>query len=138
MWSERQSWLIDQLCTASHLQDQAAHIKAHEALLVDGVAVNLLPGLTAESICVITQLGHPAKNLELAAYKKLLELNLVIDQGNHQRMAIDPSTGAALFLFEIDAGDVSKVLISLQRAAACAKTWQEDHFIEIQHIEEAA
>ena len=138
MWSRRQSLIIDQLCALSNLQESTASIKTQGALTVDGIAISLLPGRNDESIGIVVQLGHPAKHLELPAYKKLLELNLVIDQGNHQRLAIDPLTGAALFIYEIFPGDATDVLISLQRAAACAKTWQQDHFLEPQGIEEVA
>jgi hypothetical protein len=138
MWTKRQSLLIDQLCEASNLQNSATRVKEQCALLVDEVAISLLPGRADESICVIVQLGQPARHLELLAYKKLLELNLVIDQGNHQRMAIDPVTGAALLIFEIFPIDTTHVLISLQRAAACAKSWQQDHFLDPQSMKEVA
>ena len=138
MWSTRQSLIIDQLCALSNLPEFPASIKTHVALTVDGISISLLPGRTADSISIVVQLGHPAKHLELHAYKKLLALNLVIDQGNHQRMAIDPVTGTALFIYEIFSGDATDVLISLQRAAACAKTWQQDHFLEPQSLEGVA
>jgi len=65
-------------------------------------------------------------------------LNLVLDQSNHQRMAIDPVTGAALFIFEIFPSDTTHLLVSLQRAAACAKAWQQDHFLDPQSMKEVA
>ena len=138
MWSKRQSLLIDQLCEASNLQNSATRAKEQCALLVDEVAISLLPGRADESICVIVQLGQPTKNLELLSYKRLLELNLVLDQSNHQRMAIDPVTGAALFIFEIFPSDTTHLLVSLQRAAACAKAWQQDHFLDPQSMKEVA
>ena len=112
MWSKRQSLLIDQLCEASNLQNSATRVKEQCALLVDEVAISLLPGRADESICVIVQLGQPARHLELLAYKKLLELNLVIDQGNHQRMAIDlrhdvhEAQGVLVFV-DLEAGDLA-------------------------------
>ena len=138
MWSKRQSLLIDQLCVVSNIQNSATSVKGQFALLVDDVAISLLPGRADDSICVVVQLGQPTKNLELLSYKRLLELNLVLDQSNRQRMAIDPVTGAALLIFEIFPIDTTHVLISLQRAAACAKSWQQDHFLDPQSMKEVA
>ncbi|MEK0428888.1 MAG: hypothetical protein RL001_1415 [Pseudomonadota bacterium] len=138
MWSKRQSLLIDQLCVVSNIQNSATSVKGQFALLVDDVAISLLPGRADDSICVVVQLGQPTKNLELLSYKRLLELNLVLDQSNHQRMAIDPVTGAALFIFEIFPSDTTHLLVSLQRAAACAKAWQQDHFLDPQSMKEVA
>lgn len=129
MWNEKQAQLIDRVCALGGVKHSANSVRHTGALVVDGIAVSLLPGLTADALRIIVQLGEIPETLQLPVYRRMLELNLAIDRGNHQHLALDPETGTALLAYELRTDNAAAALTSLQRAVACATVWKQDYFL---------
>ena len=131
MWTQSQFLLLDQLCALSGIRQQASQLHQTGAITVNGIPFSLLPGLSDSGLRIIAQLGEPPEEHRAKIHQRLLELNLFIDSGNHEQLAIERSTGIALFSYQFAGADAAQLIASLQRAAIQAHEWRSSYFMDV-------
>lgn len=129
MWTHAQKSLLDQLCDLAGFAQCSKELRQRSTLNVDDIPFTLLPGLSPDSLRIIVQLGEPPQPLRTEIYQRMLELNLLIDSGHHEQLALEPETGMALFSYEFRNDNAAQLILSLRRAAAQAHEWRYSYFI---------
>lgn len=137
MWTQSQLTLLNQFSQLADLPILATPTSQTAQLVMQGVAFSLLPGWSAQGLRVVADLGEPPVEHRAAIYQRLLELNLVIDNGHHQQLALEPGTGRALLSFQFSGQDAAQLMQSLRRAAAQAIEWRGSYFLELSEGEDA-
>ena len=138
MWTEYQRGILSDLCVESESNKHSKAILETGNLECNDVPITILPGTTHESFSVYVQLGLPPAAATTSIYRRLLELNLMIGPERPEKLALDPTTGMALFSYTISPKDTHQLRTSLQLAAGRAAEWQLNFYhSENERLEEA-
>lgn len=128
MWMATQKILINEFCDLAGLTKSREQILQTGILCCNDVVFTLLPSDASDAMRIFVQLGMPPEKDVASAYRRLLELNLLLPLQHAWRLAIDPETGMAIFCYQLQVTDGAQLLASLQLAAARALEWRTDYF----------
>jgi len=105
------------------------------ALSIDSVPVMLTYHQAArdDRAFVFAGFGVVPADLELAALRKLLEINFILYQGNAPTFARDPDSGHIMFLGEIPLAGAraDQVLFYMHEVAKQGREWRSNFFLGI-------
>lgn len=124
MWTEYQRDILSDLCVGTEANQHRKAILETGNLECNGIPVTLLPGTDSVSFSVYIQLGLPPAAAATSIYRRLLELNLMMGPERTEKLALDPTTGMALFSYAISPKNSDQLRTSLQLAAGRAAEWQ--------------
>jgi hypothetical protein len=103
------------------------------AIAIDGVPVMLTyyEPVKADRAFVFTNFGAIPPELELAAMRRLLEINFMLYQGSAPAFARDPESGQVMLLGEVPLATATPeaVLMYMRAVAAQALEWRKGYFI---------
>lgn len=104
------------------------------ALVIDGVGMLLTYRAEVSDSCafVFTDFGSVAPEAELAALRRLLEINFLMYRGGAPAFTRDPDSGHILLLCEVplEIATADSVLVYLRQLAAHAQQWRQGHYLD--------
>ena len=124
MWTEYQRDILSDLCSDTEASQHRKAILETGNLECNGIPITILPGTASISFSVYVQLGLPPATAATSIYRRLLELNLMMGPERTEKLALDPTTGMALFSYAISPKTSDQLRTSLQLAAGRATEWQ--------------
>ena len=129
MWTEYQRDILLDLCIDAEASQHHKDILESVNLECNGIPITILPGTAPVSFSVYVQLGLPPEAEATSIYRRLLELNLMMGPERTEKLALDPTTGMALFSYAISPKTSDQLRTSLQLAAGRAAEWQLNFFL---------
>ncbi len=104
------------------------------ALVIDGVGMLLTYRSEVSDSCafVFTEFGSIAPEAELAALRRLLEINFLMYRGGAPAFTRDPDSGHILLLCEVplEVATPDTVLAYLRQLAGHARQWRQGHYLD--------
>ncbi len=131
MWSEPLKILLKDFCALNDIRHALNSLLDSGTVSCNEVAFSLLPHPgAAQDLRILAHFGQAPAALKEQCYRRLLEINLLMPDTRGERLAIDPQTGAVIFLYTLKSPSAIELLHSLQRAAAQAHEWQQTQFLD--------
>lgn len=104
------------------------------AMVIDGVGVAITHHADYKNDCafVFTEFGQVPPELELAAMRKLLDVNFLLYRGGAPTFTRDPDSGRIVLLSEVPLNQATPavVLHYLRQLVAQALQWRSDHYLD--------
>jgi hypothetical protein len=129
MWTEYQRDILSNLCIDTEASQYRKSILDTGNLECNGIPITIFPGTAPVSFSVYVQLGVPPAAEATSIYRRLLELNLMMGPERTEKLALDPTTGMALFSYAISPKTSDQLRNSLQLAVGRAAEWQLNFFL---------
>jgi hypothetical protein len=119
MWTEYQRDILLDLCIDTEASQHHKAILETGNLECNSIPITILPGTTPVSFAVYVQLGLPPTAAATSIYRRLLELNLTMGPERTEKLALDPTTGMALFSYAISPKNSDQLRTSAAGSRTC-------------------
>lgn len=131
MTSEHYRSLISKFCTLVGLDPVADATCSTGSFMCKEVAFSLLPiADQPETISVYVEFGQIPPERRLEAYRRLLEINLLVPLGHGPRLGVDSESGKVLCAFQFKGSTAPGLLACLELAAQQALQWRATFYLD--------